>query len=189
MADTDTSIENGGIPEISMSVQASENVWAAVDKTLTIAEAPAEAKAVGDRFDIVEGDVADLGGDIAAIQQWTGEDIPLNTQQSAPKISKAVSDLGEAVAGIQEWTGEDIPVNSEQGAQTIAEVIADITGDAYPVGSVYTTIKSTPPMFKGTWIEIAITATWNQLKTGKRDYAALGEEEQGGAIHFWLRTA
>jgi len=67
--------------------------------------------------------------------------------------------------------------------------IASVVGDTYPVGSIYMTVNDEAPDFTGTWVEIGITATWNQLKNGKRNYVELEEGDTGGTVHFWLRTA
>ena len=118
------SIEStGGIPVIEVSMQVSGMTQTPVDKTLSIADMAADAKEVGDRFDIVEA------------------------------------------------------------------AISGIVGESYPVGSIYMSTRATAPTFTGTWIEIGITATWSQLKTGKRDYAELESGDTGGTVHFWLRTA
>lgn len=145
----------GGIPVITMTMEVSGMTQTAVDKTLSIPDMAADAKATGDAIAAVAEDLSDLATD---------------------------------VGGIEAWTGEDIPVSTAPGAPTVAEAIANITGDSYPVGSIYMTASENAPSFLGTWVEIAITATWTQLKTGKRDYVALESGETGGTVHFWLRT-
>ena len=117
------SIEStGGIPVIEVALQVSGMTQTPTDKTLSIADMAADAKEVGDRFDVVEA------------------------------------------------------------------AIAGIAGDFYPVGSIYMTASSSAPTFTGTWVEIAITATWSQLRNGKRDYEPLESGDTGGTVHFWLRT-
>lgn len=145
----------GGIPVITMSMEVSGMTQTAVDKTLSITDMAADAKATGDAI---------------------------------AEVSDSLADLAADVSGIEEWTGEDIKVDSSSGAQTIAEAIAGVTSDSYPVGSIYMTASAETPTFVGTWVEIAITATWSQLKTGKRDYAELASGDTGGTVHFWLRT-
>lgn len=86
----------------------------------------------------------------------------------------------------------DMPADAKEVGDRIDDLeaaIAAVVSDSYPVGSIYMTTRSDAPAFTGTWVEIGITATWSQLKTGKRDYAALAEGDTGGAVHFWLRTA
>ena len=100
----------------------------------------------------------------------------------------AITDVAEDVTDILTWTGEDIPISAEDQT-SISEVISGMTSDPYPVGSIYMTTSSDAPAFDGTWEEIKITATWNQLKTGKRGYEALESGDTGGTVHFWHRTA
>lgn len=155
MADTENSIQEIGIPTITMTVDPSDEVQWPVDKTLSISEEAADAKATGDAINNVAADVADLMADVGAIQAWTGEDIPLN---------------------------------SSAGSTSIADAFLDVIGTTYPVGSIIMTASSDAPSFSGTWVEVGITATWAQLKSGKRDYAELEDGETGGTVHFWLRT-
>ena len=62
----------------------------------------------------------------------------------------------------------------------------DVVGTCYPVGSIYTSTSSTAPSFGGTWTEVKVTATWNDLKNGDRSYAS---GTGSGTLHYWLRTA
>lgn len=150
------SIEStGGIPEIEVSLEVSGMMPTPVDKSLSIPDMAADAKATGDAINTVSENLADTATDVATI-------------------------LG--------WTAADIPVSNVPGSGTIADALADVTGESYPVGSIYMTVSTAPPMFTGTWVEIAITATWAQLKTGKRGYAEFASGETGGDVHFWLRT-
>lgn len=147
--------ETGGIPEIEEEMEISGMTQAAVDKTLSIPDMAADAKATGDAIHAVSENLADLATDVGAIENWTGADIPLNGEPDAPTINEAMQNL---------------------------------VGEAYPVGSIYMTIEDGAPPFGGTWIEVLITATISQLKTGKRGYENLPEGETGGLVHFWLRT-
>ena len=117
--------------------------------------------------------------DMAADANATGDAIA--------NVADDLLDLAADVGEIQDWTGEDIPVSSAPGASSIATAIASIVGESYPVGSIYMTTSIYPPKFTGTWVEIAITATWAQLKVGQRGYAPLEEGQTGGPVHFWLR--
>lgn len=118
--------------------------------------------------------------DMAADAKETGDSIHA--------VSENLADLATDVSDIENWTGADIPLNGEPDAPTINEAMQNLVGEAYPVGSIYMTTGDSAPTFGGTWIEILITATWAQLKTGKRGYENLPEGESGGAVHFWMRT-
>lgn len=141
MPDTEDSIQQNGIPVLTMEVSqespvltmevdAANDVQWPVDSSLSIQGEAADAKATGDAIGNLEVDISDLSTEI-----------------------------------------EDIPT-----------VI-------YPVGSIIMTASEEAPGFPGTWTEIAITATWDQLTSGKRGYATLAEGDTGGAVHFWMRTA
>lgn len=85
----------------------------------------------------------------------------------------------------------DMPADSKKTGEEIANLaaeIAGIIGQSYPVGTIVMTTNSTAPLFTGTWVEVGITATWTQLKNGKRDYTELEDGDTGGTVHFWLRT-
>lgn len=159
MPNTEQSIEEtGGVPIVEVEMEVSGMTQTAVDKTLSIADMAADAKATGDAIDQVAGDVADLAADVADIEQWTGEDIPLNTENDAP---------------------------------TIAEAFANILENLYPVGSLYVTAANALPAVisaAGTWKEIAVPLTWNDLKKGTRSYIETDNTFQPGNLHFWLRT-
>jgi len=142
MADTEQSIlDIGGIPEIDEDVEVFGMTQAEVDKTLTLEDCAADAKAVGDRFGNVEADISDLDSKVQEIENWTGEDILLkpNDEQT---VAGAIEELQES---------------------TIQNV--------YPIGSIYMSTSAQAPSFLGTvWEEILITATWSQLKNGMRSH-------------------
>lgn len=167
MADTENSIMNG-IPEISLSVEVSGMTQAEVDKTLTLEDCAADAKAVGDRFGNVESSIYDLD----------------------QKIDEDVGAVSDRVTVIETWTGESIPLHPES-EETIAEAITELQqstmSNVYPIGSIYMTTSEQAPSFFGTvWEEILITATWTQLKNGMRSHIA---GTSTGTVHFWVRTA
>lgn len=186
--------ELGGIPAVEVSMEVSGMTAYPTDKTLSIPDMPADAKAVGDLIDSLQGESSEQAADIAEIQAWTGDDIPLEAPSEEqtgeiPTIAEAVNANATAIAALQARTGATIPLNTEESAPTIAEAIADVVSQGYPVGSIYMSTSSTAPTFGGTWEEIAITATWTQLKTGTRDYATLPVGATSGTVHFWRRTA
>lgn len=68
MADnTESSIQQLGIPEISMDLSVSQVTTQPTDPTLRNSGQPADAKAVGDRFSETDESIADLGADVAEI--------------------------------------------------------------------------------------------------------------------------
>lgn len=120
------------------------------------------------------------------------EDMPADAKKTGDEINDLQADLADValdVDDIKSWTGSDIPLTASESSPTIAQAIANITSDAYPVGSIYMTTSDSSPSFSGTWVEIAITATFVDIKTGKRGYQQLGQGATGGDVHFWLRTA
>ena len=151
--------ETGGIPQIEVSLQVSGMTQTAVDKTLSISDMAADAKATGDALANILADIQDIDA---------------------------------SIGGIEEWTGEDIPVNSTQGAMTIAEAFSSIMNFTYPVGSIYTTINNSLPTVlssAGTWVEVKMPLTWNDIKNGTRGYVAVSSGDTTGPVHYWLRTA
>lgn len=59
----------------------------------------------------------------------------------------------------------------------------------YPVGSVYFSTVNTNPyeLFGfGTWTQINITATWDQLNSGGQSYV---DGETNGNLYVWRRNA
>lgn len=193
MPNTEQSIEEtGGVPVVEVEMEVSGMTQTAVDKTLSIADMAADAKATGDAIDQVAGDVADLAADVADIEQWTGEDIPLNSENNAPSVADAVATNAEDIADIKQWTGEDLPLNTQSSA-TIAEAFASIFANLYPVGSLYITAAEQLPSWissAGTWVEVKIPITWGDMKNGTRSFVIPeeGETFNPGTLHFWLRT-
>lgn len=144
MADTEQSIlDIGGIPEIDEDIEVFGMTQAEVDKTLTLEDCAADAKAVGDRFGNVEADIVDLDEKVREIENWTGEDILLK------------------------------PNDEQTVAGAIEELQDSTIQNVYPIGSIYMSTIAEAPSFLGTvWEEILITATWTQLKNGMRSHVA-----------------
>lgn len=127
---TESSIQETGIPTLTMEVSPSTEVQWPVDATLSIAEEAADAKATGDAINDLQADIADL-----------------------------------------------------------AEEISHVSSLSYPVGAIIMTTSTEAPSFDGTWVEIAVTMSLAQMKSGKRGFEELASGQTGGDIHFWLRTA
>ena len=56
----------------------------------------------------------------------------------------------------------------------------------FPVGSIYMSTSSTAPSFGGTWSEITIPLSWDDVKDGTRNYT---DAAGTGTVHLWRRTA
>lgn len=163
---TDESIqESGGVPVLRMTVSPSQVIQSPVDKTLSISEMPADAKATGDAInnlgEALRDEIANLAADV----------IPKTSIDRSLLVDGAVAEaktVGDALASIRE---------------SIASV------STFPVGSIYMTTETTvPETLGGTWVEILMPMTWNDLKRGTRNYAELGQDTPERTVHFFLRT-
>ena len=176
---TEESIADIGIPEISLELSTSEMTTRPTDKTLTADGEPADAKATGDRISAAEETIADLGADVSGIL----EDI--DTFVTKDMIDATLSTEG-GVADAKA-TGDAIAAAAVSAA---ANAKTAVISTLYPVGSVYvTTLTSVPQGITGTWQEITVNATWADLKNGTRGYGLLPTGTQPGTLHFFLRTA
>ena len=170
---TEESIADIGIPEISLELSTSEMTTRPTDKTLTADGEPADAKATGDRISAAEETIADLGADVSGILE------EIDTFVTTDMIDATLT--AEGGAADAKATGDAIAA---------AVVTAATIAALYPVGSVYvTTLASVPRSITGTWQEITVSATWADLKNGTRGYALLPTGTQPGTLHFFLRTA
>lgn len=92
--------------------------------------------------------------------------------------AKATGDAISAVAADLADLGADVAVLSGNLLEAI-----------YPVGVVYVTTANGMPaalLALGTWEEIVVPMTWDDLANGTRSYAAAGGAT--GTVHFWRRT-
>lgn len=189
---------------INVTVEDSSIITVPIDTTLSIAGQAADAAAVGEALRnvrpqvTVDGQTSDaqgvvllyashipvsgaqdaetVGDALERVDGQTGADIPVSGESGAVKIS-------EAIAGLQNANGSTIPVSGTEGAATIQAAIQAL----YPVGVIVATTSDTAPAVGfGTWAEVRITASWNELKTGGRSWEA---GAGSGSVHFWRRTA
>lgn len=159
--------ENGGVPVLHMTVSPSQNVQTPVDKTLSISEMAADAKATGDAINnlgsALEEEITDLAADVIP-KNW------IDTSLSEAGMVAESKAVGDAIS-------------------EILEAIASLTNMTFPVGSIYmTTAESVPATLGGTWVEILMPVTWNDLKKGTRNYTEVGEDPPERTVHFFLRT-
>ena len=133
MADTENSLnETSGIPEIDYEVEVFGMTQAEVDKTLTIEDCAADAKAVGDRFGNVEGDISDLDAAIQEINARTGEDIRLKpgTEQT---VSAAIEAANTRMASAIQMSTEDTR-NTKDAIDSVASGLSNLSGTVTELG-------------------------------------------------------
>ena len=121
--------ETGGIPEIEVSLEVSGMTQTPVDKTLTISDMAADAKAVGDKFADVDSDIYNIETDISGLSAKTALDIPMSDEQGADTIAATVNGALEDIAELQAQTGDDIPITAGTGVSPISTVVHGITED------------------------------------------------------------
>lgn len=185
MPNTEESIQQtGGVPDVEMEVEIFGMIQQPTDKTLKVAEMPADAKATGDALDTLRDDLTDAMADIGVITEWTGENIPVSSDGGAKTIAQVAAEL-------QAKTGASIPMNAEAGAQTIEAAIRAVYTNLYPVGSLYVTAANAMPAALteiGTWLEVLLPMTWGDMHYGQRSYVAR-ESAAAGNLHFWVRVS
>lgn len=92
-------------------------------------------------------------------------------------------------------TGDAIAAAKSELEEEIEDISINVSGVAntlFPVGAVYISTSATAPTFgqsNWNWQEIMIPVTQGDLMDGSRSYAAKGEDDTPGALHFWLRLA
>lgn len=113
-------------------------------------------------YDALTNNLKASSGDVQLYGAHLTGQVPAPTAANNGKILRIVSGV---------WTIQDV------------SVLVDVF---YPVGSVYASTSTTAPTFGGTWTEIKVTATWDQLAAGERSYT---RGTGNGTLHYWLRTA
>lgn len=159
MPNTEQSIEQtGGVPEIEMEVEVFGMAMYPTDKTLSIENMPADAKKTGDAIRDANDDIAEVLLDVKALQEETGEDIPLNSLEDSPTIAEAVGDM----------MGNIYPVGAVfvTAAGELPSLIAAL----------------------GTWVEIALPLKHGDKLNGTRSYTEVGTGFTPGNLRFFLRT-
>lgn len=114
-----------------------------------------------------------------------------NVQQAPIDDTLSISGM----AADAKATGDAIAAAKSELEEEIEDIIINVSGVAntlFPVGSVYISTSATAPTFgqsNWNWQEIMLPVTQGDLMDGSRSYAAKGEDDTPGALHFWLRLA
>lgn len=189
MPNTDESINESGIPQLTMEVSPSQEIQWPVDATLSISEEAADAKAVGDALADIESAISDINIDISGIKDWTASDLPMTSETGSDSVADAISDITEDVSAIQNWTGENIPLDSSTGSIKISELLASL----YPIGAIYSSTAETMPSIltaMGTWVKVRIPLTWGDVRNGTRSFEEIPVDStvEDGTLRYWMRT-
>jgi len=127
MPETDTNINEQGIPQIVMSVSPSSVVQAPTDKTLSVSEMPADAKVTGDAIRTVADDLSDLASDVSGLlANAIGTIFPVGAIYVT-----AGDDLPDALQQLGDWMEIAIPLtwgDIKRGTRSYAEPETGYTG-------------------------------------------------------------
>lgn len=122
---TDESIQNNGIPEISLSLSVNEGLTNAVDKTLTADGEAADAKTVGDRFNTIEQEtLPDIEATLARAVMYDEQ-----TEQTDSDRMTALNNIRAVgtIAGQGLTTEQKANARTNIGAVSNAELTQEVT--------------------------------------------------------------
>ncbi len=198
MADPNTegSIQNNGIPKITLGMRASTVLYSPTDKTLSISEMPADAKATGNAITNVRSDVSDVQADVTdlygSIDDVNDEMMSVKSVQEtqAEQMVQMQSAVNDAVQRVDTLTGVDIPVDPSLDAPSVADKFQQIENNIFiqmfPIGSIYMTSNAIAPSFPGVyWEEVVPTATYGELKADAFHFIP---GTGTGSSHYWRST-
>lgn len=106
--------------------------------------------------------------------------VPVDDTLSVPGQAADAAAVGEALTSLS----ETVAGNLSNAVNTLNAAIAAL----FPVGAIYVSTSASAPQFYGSWVEVMIPVTWDDLNTGARDYSDAEETDTPGTLHFWRRT-
>lgn len=141
MPDTENSIEEQGIPEITLTVTALSTTQNAVDATLRNAGEAADAKAAGDAIRALESTVGGLNAETL----YMDDEDQTETNTIAAKIGdmeEAVDGLGEAIEGLSGTVDDAVLVTAQTLTDAQKTQVRANIGAAAAAGVVLVTAQT-----------------------------------------------
>lgn len=124
MPNTEQSIEEIGIPEVSVSVEVSGMTMVPVDKSLSIPDMAADAAKTGSEIADLIADVAEINGNLAVLDVKNGTLIPMTGETGSESIYSAVSSAVARIGVLEDETGASIPMTGETGSESINSTVS-----------------------------------------------------------------